>query len=109
MAEKSVLNEVAEERAKQDRKWGEQNHDNFRWLAILGEEVGEANEAALEIEFVKEQVPGDWKAQLRKELIQVAAVAVGFIECIDRRETNEFLDSVLRVPSPMPSEVQTKR
>ncbi|PJI53371.1 hypothetical protein CTI14_29520, partial [Methylobacterium radiotolerans] len=46
-----VLEEVLEERLRQDAKWGVQNHDPPTWLMILGEEVGEVNQAALEYHF----------------------------------------------------------
>lgn len=110
----AVLAEVRVERARQDAKWGEQNHPDgtgawkvipggearrdevvaevragraeedrracdqaardgrLSWLHILREEVSEA--------FAEDGVA------LRRELIQVAAVAVGWIEAIDRRE-----------------------
>lgn len=74
-----VLEEVKEERARQDEKWGEQNHHPAEWLMILGEEVGEANKAALEAHF-----NGVCYSDYRKELVQVAAVAVAMIECLDR-------------------------
>lgn len=38
----SVLCDVAEERHRQDKKWGPQHHGPAAWLAILAEEVGEA-------------------------------------------------------------------
>lgn len=69
-----VIVEIAKERARQDKKWGIQNHAPFKWLAILGEEVGEANKAALE----------DKPDEYRNELIQVAAVAMAMVECHDR-------------------------
>jgi NTP pyrophosphatase (non-canonical NTP hydrolase) len=69
-----VLAEVAAERARQDHKWGEQNHEDAFWYLILGEEVGEVAKATL-----------DSVQELREELIQVAAVAVSWIEAIDRR------------------------
>lgn len=72
--EEQTLLEVSLERCRQDKKWGEQNHHPFKYLAILGEEVGEANKAAIE---------GDWN-NYRVELIQVAAVAVAMIQCFDR-------------------------
>jgi hypothetical protein len=94
-----VLAEVAHERGMQDAKWGEQNHpdgtgnlsqqdrakfarkwceDAFgagygTWADILTEEVAEAE---------GERDP----ARLRAELVQVAAVAVCWIEAIDRRQ-----------------------
>jgi hypothetical protein len=97
----AVLYEIHAERDRQDAKWGEQNHrdgtatfpgadrraaDEARrecetlanlgactWRAILTEEVAEA---------FAERDP----AKLRAELIQVAAVAVSWVQAIDRRE-----------------------
>lgn len=93
----AVAREVIQERVRQEAKWGEQNHpdgttgvygltrDFYRdlcdqkhrdgkgtWLDILFEEF---YEAAAEVD----------PAKLREELIQVAAVAVAWIEAIDRR------------------------
>lgn len=94
----AVLGEVRSERAAQDAKWGEQNHPDgtggraariaavnarsacqeaaergaVTWMHILREEVREA--------FAEED-----QGRLREELAQVAAVAVGWIEHIDRR------------------------
>lgn len=79
----NVLNDIAIERSTQDSKWGEQNHQPADWLMILGEEVGEANKAALEAKF-----GGGLLRDYRKELVQVAAVAVAMIECYDRHDQN---------------------
>lgn len=94
----SVLPEVAYERASQDAKWGQQNHKDgtgsasdrqlskaarsltdyrakngtLAWRQILDEEVREA--------FAESDTDN-----LREELIQVAAVAVAWVEAIDRR------------------------
>src|SRR3990167_7940322 len=57
-----VLDEVDNERQRQDDKWGQQNHHPFTWLAILGEEMGEANQAALQATF-----DGKTWADYRKE------------------------------------------
>ena len=62
------------ERVRQDEKWGEQNHDVYKWLAILGEEVGEANKAALDNDY----------SELMQELIQIGAVTVAMIESLER-------------------------
>jgi NTP pyrophosphatase (non-canonical NTP hydrolase) len=70
----NVLDEVRAERERQDRKWGEQNHPLDTWMTVLMEEVGEAAQDVL-----KGRTP-----ELRKELVQVAAVAVAAIEFIDR-------------------------
>lgn len=93
----TVLWDIAEERERQDAKWGEQHHKNGTdpanekladrakayndlqaitgsgdWCGILFEEVFEA---FAELDDVK----------LREELIQVAAVAVAWVEDIDSR------------------------
>lgn len=80
-----ILNEITEERKRQDTLWGAQNHHPMAWLAILGEEVGEVNKAALEEYFKYPEAEGDW-AEYRKELIQVAAVAVAMVESFDRNK-----------------------
>lgn len=103
-----VRADVHAERNKQDLKWGVQNHpsvpnvarknpnafigipsadylkarcdlahamDKDSWALILAEEFAEAIEACGE---------GHTTADLRAELIQVAAVACAWVECLDR-------------------------
>lgn len=98
----SALLEISRERARQDAKWGEQNHpdgtggkpaelardlaqaDTDRaakrhectWRHILNEEVREA---------FAETDP----TALRTELVQVAAVATQWVEAIDRRQADQ--------------------
>lgn len=82
----TVMDEIQVERLRQDKKFGEQNHDPFKYLAILGEEVGEANKAAIDAYDWKR---GTWAGDLkdyREELIQVAAVAMAMVECLDRKK-----------------------
>lgn len=79
--------EIRLERARQDAKFGRQDHDPFKYLTILGEEVGEASKAAIEAFNWKPLDPGfnpEKLAELRTELIQVAAVAKAIVECLDR-------------------------
>ena len=81
----SILKEVVQERERQEKKWGEQNHEPTKWFTILIEEVGEACEAELNKK----------KEEYRAELIQVAAVAVAMIDSFDRKKkkiTYQFLD-----------------
>lgn len=84
-----VLEEVLEERHRQDQKWGEQNHDPETWLAILGEESGELATAILKNKFDGHTQfdQGDTREMNdpRKEAIQVAAVAVAMVESLDRQ------------------------
>lgn len=86
-----VLYEVSSHRSEQDAKWGIQNHIPADWLMILGEEVGEANKAALEYRFGGYGVND--LSKFREELIQVAAVAVAIIECLDRTKTQKINDN----------------
>jgi len=82
----TVLVDVLFERRKQDEKWGEQNHDPAWYLAILGEEFGEACQAALQTRFGGKH---GGLLNLRNELIQTAAVAVAMVECLDRGTWNK--------------------
>jgi hypothetical protein len=93
----SVYDEIAAERARQDERWGEQNHPlgaspvfapnadaarrecdaaaasgTVTWRHIVLEELWEA---------LAETEPG----AARGELVQLGAVVVAMIECIDRR------------------------
>ena len=66
-----------------------ENHEIPIWLMILGEEVGEANEAAVEAICPNGNpvgVKADWIKKYRKELIQVAAVAISAIDSLDRNK-----------------------
>lgn len=105
-----LFDEINKERHRQDDRWGEQNHrvlaeysisatlEDMRsthgimsqgfyrtraeskrtsWLDILMEEVAEFAEAAF--------VHGYSSDEARKELIQVIAVGVSMLECMDRR------------------------
>ena len=74
-----ALRDVNAERRRQDEFWSQQNHDPFCYLTILMEEVGELAQAALHARF-----GGHAAGTMRKEAVQVAAVAVAIIECLDR-------------------------
>ena len=76
----SAITDVGDEMERQELTWGQQDHPDIFWLAILTEEVGEAAKAILE--------HGD----VRRELVQVAAVALSWIQCIDRYEELEIYD-----------------
>jgi NTP pyrophosphatase (non-canonical NTP hydrolase) len=77
---------VLHERNRQDEKWGEQNHTPEWWLAILMEEVGELSQAVLETHFTNpDGSPHGGLKSIRKETMQVCAVALAMLECFDRR------------------------
>ena len=73
---RAVLDEVSAERARQDAKWGEQNHPAFKH--------GEVTYRDILLEEVFEALAESNQARLRAELVQVAAVAVAWVEKIDR-------------------------
>lgn len=116
MTEKyDVLDEISYERTRQDEKWGQQDHPDFDQVLLNREggcsaermceqygipsesrakfmcenafEKKEGTFAHILVEELSEAVScrGDAES-LRKELIQVAAVAVAWIEAIDRRK-----------------------
>jgi len=70
------LQDIMEERARQDRKWGEQNHHDLYWLGILTEEVGEAAKSIIE----------NAQQNAETELVQCAAVLVAWLECRRRNQ-----------------------
>ncbi len=78
-----ALQDVRKERELQDEHWGEQNHDPFTWIAILSEELGEFSKEALTVRFHPKDGSLD---SLRGEAIQVAAVALAIVECLDRNK-----------------------
>lgn len=70
-----ILDLISAERDRQIAKWGRRrNHRHLYWLGILMEEVGEAAKAVIEIK--------PWY-DIQKELVQVAAVAVAWMECVE--------------------------
>lgn len=102
----SVLGEVMAERWRQHEKWGQQNHPDGtgpgrRWPGLFNHAMADtANIAKLQVdheakrgectyggilleEVFEAMAEGD-RQNLRAELVQVAAVAVAWIEKIDR-------------------------
>ncbi len=102
-----VLSEVRAERLRQDEQWGEQNHPDgtgpgFVWsFTGPAEHVRDSVRATVQhdatlhrtswrdvlLEEVAESFAEDDPAKLRAELVQVAAVAVQWVQAIDRRQT----------------------
>ena len=77
----SPMEAILYERGKQIQKWGQQDHNDYKWLTILGEEFGESAKAIL-----------DSDKNLEYELVQVAAVCVAWIECIRKRKKEKKND-----------------
>ena len=81
-----IIREIISERKRQDKLWGIQNHDPMVWLSIIGEEYGEACQAANDAFFSKKEdkIGDDKWSKYRIELIETAACALAAIECLDR-------------------------
>lgn len=70
----SWITDIIAERSAQEAQWGVQRHPHWKWYYILMEEVGEVAKA------LNEEVP---TSSIRAELVQVAAVAVTWIQHLD--------------------------
>ena len=75
MSRQDIFCAIDEERERQISKWGAQRAADNPWLAILVEEVGEVAQ-----EKCREYIGNDVTENLKAELIQVATVAVAWLE-----------------------------
>ena len=66
-----TLTTILSEREAQDKKWGEQNHDDHYWFLIAAEEFGEIAKAMQENDPINFQV----------EVVQLSAVMFAWMEC----------------------------
>jgi hypothetical protein len=104
----NVYDEIALERHRQTKRWGEQNHadgnrhvesapllnvDSERAMCEHAQDTGRMTWAHVFREEVAEvlaecgdDTDADRERRLRKELVQVAAVCVQWAECIERRQ-----------------------
>lgn len=94
-----VLRQISKERDRQDAKWGEQNHPDGTGFAYMRERArisrrecdaafaaGQGTWRHVLREEYHEALACDDPAELRAELLQVAAVAAAWIQAIDRRK-----------------------
>ena len=79
------IQQIRDERTRQDDKWGEQNHHPLLWFSIIGEEYGEMCKAFNEYSFQNDTNRLD---EMQREAIQVAASCVAMLECIERMATS---------------------
>ncbi len=84
------LIKVEDEIARQKEIWGVQNHDAQRYACILLEEAGEVMMDANDLYWDDgKQDSAEVLANLKIELVQVAAVAVSMAAALDRCYTPE--------------------
>ena len=92
-----VYLQVEAERLRQDKKWGEQNHPNGTGYTEATEEAfyrrqrcvsafaaGKGTWKDIFLEEVWEALAEKDAQELRAELVQVASVAIAWVEAIDR-------------------------
>jgi len=84
----NILEEVAQERARQFQKFGDQNSvTQPSWIIIEGEEFGEVCRALYEYAHTKDVAH---LKNLREEWLQVAAVACAAVEALDAETMREM-------------------
>lgn len=86
---REILRQVNEERERQDRLFGEQNHWDTVWSLILGEEYGELQKEILERECSWGEEAELHDARIDEELVQLVAVGIGWLEARARRRRRE--------------------
>lgn len=82
--QKVIVDEILAERERQDGIYGEQNHEPLAWLGILSEEYGELCEAVAETSLPGRHPDRGGVKNMRREAIHVAAVALQFVEYLER-------------------------
>lgn len=76
-----AMHSVVFERMRQDKKWGEQNHNPERYLLVIAEEFGEVAKSILHTLYGGTEAGIE---RIRKELVEVSASALAAVESIDR-------------------------
>lgn len=81
-----AVEDSLDECERQVDEFGVQRHHPAYWLAIMGKQVGQFGSAILNREWAAINAQGRSQSQLRTEAVQMAAVALSIIECIDSGE-----------------------
>lgn len=90
VVQKVVIKAIIAERIRQDIKWGANRvHLDEDWKLILGEESGELSKAIFENKF---DCLGSDPYDIERELIDVAAVALAWLEDIFTRKKEKAYD-----------------
>ncbi|MGY2133633.1 hypothetical protein ACW9KT_15495 [Hymenobacter sp. HD11105] len=80
-----IIKDILIERVRQLNKFGPQNRPPFEWFLILSEEVGEVAKECVEMQFDDANHPRANPQAYRKELVEVAAVALAALQNFDQR------------------------
>jgi hypothetical protein len=105
--QKQIISDVIAERFRQDEKWGEQNHllvreedievskemeVIYKQLCDFHEAIGTITWYDILMEEVFEAFAESDKDKQRQELIQVIAVGVVMVECLDRKQIGKEIE-----------------
>lgn len=81
----SVLNEIQEERNRQDEKWGgaghDDEHDHQDWLDFIAERRTEL------MRCITQEDDRAFNRLYRRYMVEIAALAVAAVESHDRKQT----------------------
>ena len=75
------LEEIKSEFKRQDILYGEQNHTPLKWVSILVKQVGSVAEQANKFDDAGKDLN---LQKYESEAIQVAAVAIRMLQCLER-------------------------
>lgn len=79
--QRKITENVLDERKRQDKKWGEQNHIAPVWGMIIGEEYGEMCQAINEFGF---NPTPETEEQIYTEAIHTMSSCMAMLECMER-------------------------
>ena len=88
-SKKKIIDDVIDERVRQDEKWGEQDHSAYVWSSIIGEEYGEMCKAINEFGF---NPTPETEQDIYTEAIQTMASCMAMLEHIERSRTYKQTD-----------------
>ena len=80
MGVEQVLQEIRNERLRQDLEWGGPEHDDSQPIGHYLNYIGEKLCRQATLDLMEESV-----GEVRRRLVQIAALAVAAVESLDRR------------------------
>ena len=119
----NIYNDIAIERNRQLAKWGDQNHpsvirthaysDQCRQYGIPSERAakllcesaakqGKVTWAHIALEEFAEALTASTEAKRKEELVQLAAVIVAWIDCIERKKAARLSRKLHKTPEVRP-------
>lgn len=87
-----ILGDIAIRRYAQDQQYGVNHWSWTAWMALAGEEIGEALKHAIALDLnpdMSKEHRDNTRVLLRSELVDAAAVLVAMIEDLDSEEAYE--------------------